>query len=203
MRPFTRHDVQMATVVTLTDAEYAAIGRIAVESAYLEDFVLKLCIRLCRVDLPRGEILLARATTLDSRLQYLEAIVGHLLESSPEKLARFKTLFSKIKSNNTERGTAIHGRWVNQTISDVWDGIERNPRAINTKTRKELRIADAIRLSDMIEASAEELWLLAKQTWPQLFALRLKGLPKPRGASRRPKTSTTPSSSPLPSKRRR
>jgi hypothetical protein len=192
----------MATVVTLTDAEYAAIGRIAVESAYLEEFVLALCIRLCRLKRPIGEIVLGRGL-LDTRLQNLEAIVEHVLENSPEKLARFKKLISKIRINNDERNTAIHGRWVNATLNDLLSGLSRNPRAIKAraKTKKELKIADAVALSIRIEASAEELWLLAKQTWPQLFALRLRGLPKPRGANRRTKTSTTPSNSPLPPKR--
>ena len=170
----------MATVADLTDVEYAAIGRIAVESAYLEDFVEQLVITLSRVRPPLGDILLERAM-FDSKLTLLSKIADNLLKSRPAKLAELKKIIAKIRANNEERTIAIHGRWVNMTLSDLMvGGGQRNPRAIKRKsqTKKELTVSEAGALSLKIEEAGTELWFFAKKTWPQLLALRVRKRPR-------------------------
>jgi hypothetical protein len=182
----------VATVDDLTDAEYAAIGRIAVESAYLENLVEILILKLLRVRPEIGSVLLERGM-LDYKLTALAKIGEKLLSHEAARQMELAKIISDIRINNDQRTTAIHGRWVNITLSDLASSAKRNPRAIkwigSGPKRKEVDINEAIALSVKIENSASVLWSFAEKVWPQEFSLNLVGLPPLPTPERPPKTS--------------
>ena len=173
-------DVYTEDTSGLSDEQYAAIGRIAVESAHLESELTTILLKLASAKADVGAIFLD-GLMLGRKLELLDSVVATRLIERKEKLPAFEKLICEIRANNTQRATAIHGTWVTMTLGDLAGGTIPNPRAIKSKTsktaRRELKIDEAKALSVSIRKSRRDLWSLTAKTWPQLFALRLPGIP--------------------------
>jgi hypothetical protein len=155
---------------TLTPGEYAAIGKVAVESAYLEDALEALICRLARTDMPTAEALMGHAM-LGRKLAMFEQLAETRLVDRADALKELAALMQKTRIQIKARAVAIHGYWLAGTLGDLAiTNPTRRPRAL--KKDREMDVAEAVALSAEIEESRLSIYEFCLKTWPQLFARR-------------------------------
>jgi hypothetical protein len=98
--------------------ELAAIGLVAVESASLELRVETMVGVLLNLSPTQVSALVGKGM-MEGKLTTLANVAGVELEPYPELLKELSDLVSKIRDNNAERTTVIHGIWIN--ASAAWD----------------------------------------------------------------------------------
>src|ERR1700751_4485807 len=101
----------------LTNDELAAIGAVAVSSAYMEsvvDLLLGLIMKLKERDLQvfTGNLMLR------TKLEFLQSI-GCSRIKSKAKLKRFEDLITEANHLNSQRRTVIHGTWSSTFTEDI------------------------------------------------------------------------------------
>jgi len=123
-------DIIIAQSVLSTD-QLAAIGCIAVESAYLEDTVETIIYNLSGLTREKGEIFIDKFM-LDSKLNLLKELSIIKFKSKKRKLF-LSELIGEIKSANSERIIAIHGLWT-QDINALLSG--HGAKAMRSNSRR-------------------------------------------------------------------
>lgn len=122
----------------LTTEQLAAIGSIAVESAYLEDIVETLIYKLSGLTRKKGEIFLEKFM-LDSKLNLLKELGMIKLKSKKRKLV-LSELIGEIKQANSDRTLAIHGFWIpgKITLASIAKGeLEQDAKAVRSNSRRQ------------------------------------------------------------------
>jgi hypothetical protein len=95
--------------MTLTEEQHAAIGMIAVESAYLEDQIDWMIGHLTKLSSEQQGILISSAK-LTNKIDVLRKL-GNLRLKSQERKKQFKEILDNLAHQNTQRNIAIHGIW--------------------------------------------------------------------------------------------
>jgi hypothetical protein len=101
----------LSDLLALTESEYEAVGRIAVRSAQLEQYVGSLIRRMCNLDAKKLGILMGRGREIGHKLDALDHLGALRLSRRPTALKEWKKLMEKLKGYNTTRSIAIHGLW--------------------------------------------------------------------------------------------
>ncbi|MGH8803641.1 MAG: hypothetical protein ACREXN_02745 [Polaromonas sp.] len=130
-----RSSVRLSTVI-LTKDQLAAIGSLAIESTYCEQWVENLIWFLCKLEEPQGKQF-TQNIQMKSRLELLCNLGKPLLASESEK-TEFVSLISQLKEANNDRNTIIHGSWGTATknlLTVMREGPENHSPAIVTKRR--------------------------------------------------------------------
>ena len=156
----------------LTPDEYSAIGKVAVQSAYLEDALELLICLLARTNIPTAEALMGRAM-LGTKLAIFQRLAETRLVDRPDAVKELKALMQKTRDQISARAVAIHGFWLAGTLGDLAStNPTRRPRAL--KKDREMDIAEAVALSAQIDESRLVIHDFCRKTWPQLFARRTR-----------------------------
>jgi hypothetical protein len=99
----------MYSQVILTPEQLQAIGSVAVETSYLEEWVEMLIWELCGFDENTGRIFTEKMM-LDAKIGLLSDLLTPRIEDK-ETGAEFKEIFDSIKNDIPKRNTIIHGHW--------------------------------------------------------------------------------------------
>ena len=163
----------------LTDDEFAAIGRVAFQSAHLEWEINLLICNLTKLK-PNIVGCLLRGQ-LETKFEIVSELLEIKLSRRPKKLEQAKRLISEMRHNNQDRHTVIHGLWTPGGISlrDLARGERwiRKPRTARRSLKdspiRELTLEQTNALAEKIRQSRNNLLLFEHETWPHLFRVRL------------------------------
>lgn len=164
---FNKNDRRLATLI-LTKDQLAAVGSVAVESTFCEEFVELFIWALLGVRERQGKFLTA-PLQMNSRLDLLSSLMKVRLRSATKRLA-FTDLISRLREANSERNVIVHGSWEPDGVSAhrVWkDGAEKHPAAIAKKHR--LNSPPVTMSATLIEKSALKI---AALTWELMGVAR-------------------------------
>ena len=99
----------MYSQVILTPEQLQAIGSVAVETSYLEEWVELLVWELCGFDEDTGRIFTEKMM-LDAKVGLLSDLLTPRINDKAV-MAEFKEIFDSIKDDIPKRNTIIHGQW--------------------------------------------------------------------------------------------
>lgn len=110
--------IVLRSEVTLKEDQLRAIGCVAVESTYLEDFLDNIIQVLCCLDEHDFRVLTAEAP-ISEKLHVVKMVTKSRLK--PEFYKRHQLLFNSIQQHITDRNTVIHGSWHVPVLRGVKD----------------------------------------------------------------------------------
>src|SRR6266478_10037693 len=95
--------------LTLSDAERAWIGAVAVESAYLEKLIEQTVWALSGLSSAHGQIF-TDSTPFSRKVELLDSL-GKAAIVDEAELEAFSEILRELRGANTDRNTIIHGQW--------------------------------------------------------------------------------------------
>lgn len=159
----------MTSKSVLTTEQLAAIGSIAVESAYLEDFVDFMIAWLAGLPDEQLSILIPRAM-LDGKLDILRNL-GIIKLRSKRRKEEFQQIIAKLKELNSQRNIAVHGNWQSKEmhrLSDIGKGIPVQIGNAEARGKKQNSVLHASKLQTVAISIAdyrEKLFHFCFDTW--------------------------------------
>jgi len=173
----------------LTTEQLAALGSIAMESAYLEDLVDMLIGEIAKLSDAQFRALLPGAM-LAAKLDILHDLAILKLKSKT-KIEKFGLIIAKLKHLNSQRTIAIHGQWQSLeriSFAELAQGASfklGNAEATHVRGKKQPSKLHASKLHDIADGISEyrdQLFHFCLQSWIRPAAIRSvrKSLPKSR-----------------------
>lgn len=164
---------QMLSTLYCDSKLQAAIGSIAVESAYLERYIETMLYALTKISRDIGQPMI-EGTMIGSKLDLLLHVGKVKLAKRPKRLKQFCDLMSRIKQANTDRTIAIHGVW--QPEIQNWlraYAMMDFGKPVATKRGKgqdtKMSAERAMKIAGEISELHYELHDFAEQTWRTVF----------------------------------
>lgn len=163
----------------LTTEQLAALGSIAMESAYLEDLVDMLIGEIAKLSDAQFRALLPGAM-LAAKLGILNDLAILKLKSKAKK-EKISSIITNLKHLNSQRTTAIHGQWTSLerlSFADIAKGASftvGNAEAIHVRGKKQPSKLHASRLQDIADGISEyrdQLFHFCLQSWIRPAAIR-------------------------------
>lgn len=159
----------------LTDNQLAAIGRVAVESAWLEAAVERYISRLTRLS-KRNTAALLKGRMMSFKLETLD-MLGQGATKDPARRREFAELMKHIKAANDDRNDVIHGLWgmgsPKSSIEGLTGFLFPYEAEAQRRTRKgNLRTMKASEIDRAANAVTESTWKLISfgaNNWLQYF----------------------------------
>lgn len=139
---------------TLTKEQLAAIGTVAVESTYCEQWVEDLIWAFLDVEEDQGRWI-THNMQMNARLELLHNLASPRL-SHPSR-EEFADLIARLKTANQQRNLIIHGDWKPREINLLRALLEMTPREPALATKKKPKGTAAIISADDIESVAQAI----------------------------------------------
>jgi hypothetical protein len=157
----------------LNDQQLAAIGRVAVESAWLETAIERYISRLSRLSRKNTEALLD-GRMMSFKIETLK-MFGKAATKDPNKRNEFFDLMTDIAAANRDRNTVIHGLWGAGMPKTEIDGLSDFlfPYEVEAKKRtspgnfKTMKASEIDRVADAVAASTWRLMSFGSENWLQ------------------------------------
>jgi len=162
-----------ASTSVLTQAQLAAIGEIAVESAYLDGMVDFLIAQILNISEEKYYVV-SNGVMLGTKLDILRNLGLIRLRSKKRKL-EWENIVSQVKHLNSQRTIAIHGYWQSKhgrKLSDLnketWILPSGEAQAVHKRGKKKPSILDAQNLQKLaydIHDNRNKLMIFYANSW--------------------------------------
>ena len=163
----------------LTTEQLAALGSIAMESAYLEDLIDMLIGEITKLSDEQLRAILHGAM-LAAKLDILKGLAALKLKSK-SKREKISSIIAQLKHLNSQRAIAIHGQWRSLqkfTLSDLVKGLNieiGNAEATHVRGGKKPSKLNASKLQDLADGISEyrdQLFQFSLYEWIRPAAIR-------------------------------
>lgn len=153
----------------LDDDELKAIGCLALEATFLENFTDGCICTLCDLDNATGELFIGQIM-IRKKIDLLKKLTKSRLKTQAAK-DEFQKIYDKITDSITKRNTAIHGTWEGlYNLSQLLDPAPRLP-ALRIATRKKgdpLHSKDIMKIAEGFADQLSELKTFYRTHWAEL-----------------------------------
>jgi hypothetical protein len=185
---------QMRSILVCGEKLLAAIGSVAVESAYLERDIEALLYALTKLDRETGFPIIEKGM-IDGKIGLLRAIAEPKLKKRRKWQRKFLDIISRLKITNSDRTTVIHGVWMpalvivtladdfsTESITTGKKGVSR--RGKPGKSGAEMDETRAVQVASAISDARFDLREFAHSAWRIALAPNPAVPPQPAGRKR-------------------